>query len=543
MDIKTGSILTYEYTGDIKTVTLPPGKYQLEVWGARGGYGQSTTYRGGYGGYSTGILTIEKNDTTLYIVCGGKGVDATSTGSEKRAGGYNGGGNTYGTGSKYTGSGGGATHIALQTGILSALSSAKDKVLLVAGGGGGGGYESSSFTSTGGHGGGTSGGNGTTTNSSYTTGKGGSQTAGGAGYQGAGSFGQGGHATADAVGGGGGYYGGGSGQYTCGGGGGSGYVNTAMLTETSTIAGSANMPKTNGSGTMTGNNAAGYAKITAIEVFSLYDPIKGFIKLNNQYNTLKGLRCKTPYAWEEVLAFYVKENGVWRLLEPASETSSGDLEPFNQALELVGLDTVGSVEELLSNSDYCTTLSRSTEACAIMKNYYSSNIVEAINTNWNEGLNTLSYQCNLKCYLFKDGNECNDITGGWAHQEFNINDQYAMNTGSAIRVKRECASLTRNKLPLHRYKTITFDAYYDYSWMSDDETEWFRLFADTVGTERHWGYYSTTTPTQLYNKTNSEKDIARKLYTANISTSVNVAVIVQAYTDAGLYVYSICLEP
>ena len=91
---------------------------------------------GGYGGYSAGIVYL-KSSTTLYINVGGKGLgDGTHT---ARKGGYNGGGDATsdGDGNTRQGSGGGATHIAMQTGLLSSLSNNIDSILIVAGGGGG----------------------------------------------------------------------------------------------------------------------------------------------------------------------------------------------------------------------------------------------------------------------------------------------------------------------------------------------------------------------------------------------------------------------
>lgn len=221
-------VTNFDYNNAIQTMNVTEsGFYKLEVWGAQGGYGLNETYGGGYGGYATGVVSLNQNDT-LYIAVGGAGGNGTTMTTNLNAGGFNGGGNSYGTTSKYVGSGGGATHIATTTGTLSSLSSSKDSILIVAGAGGAGGYESDRYTSTGGSGGGYIGNAGDSTNSSYTKGQGGTQTAGGTGAV-KGSFGQGGSATSNGIGGGGGYYGGGSGQYTIGSGGGSGYIANSNL--------------------------------------------------------------------------------------------------------------------------------------------------------------------------------------------------------------------------------------------------------------------------------------------------------------------------
>ena len=127
-DNTPGTTQTFNYTGTVQSVTLQPGTYKLEAWGAQGGNDTSgaATYReGGYGGYSYGTYTITK-PTTLYIVVGQKGPDTKVGGSA-----YNGGGYIANHGS----GGGGATHIATASGLLSNL--ANHSILLVAGGGGG----------------------------------------------------------------------------------------------------------------------------------------------------------------------------------------------------------------------------------------------------------------------------------------------------------------------------------------------------------------------------------------------------------------------
>ena len=188
------------------------GKYKLEVWGAQGGGSN-----GGYGAYAVGTISLIKNQK-LYI-----------TVSEKPSsgiGGYNGGGTA--TGTVY--GGGGATHIATVSGLLSSLSSNQTSILIVAAGGGGSGN---------GYAGGAGGGISGVAGSGDDPGKAGTHTGGGAGGSlggGAGSFGKGGTGSweGEALGGGGaGFYGGGSGGGTANngsGGGGSSYIGNSLLT-------------------------------------------------------------------------------------------------------------------------------------------------------------------------------------------------------------------------------------------------------------------------------------------------------------------------
>ena len=265
-NVTDGDILNCPYTGSETSITLAPGTYDITVVGASGNFAarQSTTTatytRVGGGGTSTGTLTLD-DDTTIYINVGGCGETYTGTSTSSRTGGYNGGGNA----NSYGGVGGGATHIATKSGLLSSLVNDKDKVIIVAGGGGGSCYYGSNYYGNGGVGGGTTGGAGLSNGSASTTyaGQGATQTAGGAAGTNstrkgtAGSFGQGGSNTSGtssyaSAAGGGGWYGGGAGSnQEAGGGGGSGYVNPDFLANASTAQGSMTSTYSNGSVTIT----------------------------------------------------------------------------------------------------------------------------------------------------------------------------------------------------------------------------------------------------------------------------------------------------
>jgi len=77
----------FDYTGSVQTVKLLKGTYKLEVWGAQGG-SYSTSYYGGKGGYSVGVLTIAESKN-IYVYCGGQPEKTTTTAGAK---GFNGGG-------------------------------------------------------------------------------------------------------------------------------------------------------------------------------------------------------------------------------------------------------------------------------------------------------------------------------------------------------------------------------------------------------------------------------------------------------------------
>ena len=121
----------------MQTFTAPiDGVYKLEVWGAQsGGWG---VHDNAPGGYSGGWRNISKDDI-LYIVCGGKGVDLSFYDDGTS---YNGGG----IGNNGSG-GGGATHIAMVTGLLRDLVDNQEAVICVAGGAGSnGGWAPVDFT-------------------------------------------------------------------------------------------------------------------------------------------------------------------------------------------------------------------------------------------------------------------------------------------------------------------------------------------------------------------------------------------------------------
>lgn len=242
------TVWDYEYTGGEQYfIANKTGTYKIEAWGAQGGDAYDNTYElsstGGYGGYSTGTINLTKNQN-YYINVGGAGIrDDNKIG--KIAGGYNGGGNASRS-SNYPkenfGSGGGATHIALISGILSSLTpnSEEEKNIIIVAAGGGGAGTGYKIRNNGGSGGGYIGVTTKTciisdTGTKGSCGGGATQTAGGKkrteGSDGV--FGKGASYSFNnkGSGGGGGYYGGGSeGNRAASAGGGSGYIGNSNLT-------------------------------------------------------------------------------------------------------------------------------------------------------------------------------------------------------------------------------------------------------------------------------------------------------------------------
>ncbi len=246
----------YDYNGNIQTLNVPiSGLYKLEVWGAQGG--TANEYRGGYGGYSHGIIELEAK-SILNIVVGGSGTGGLPP-TEAYLGGYNGGGNTTVRTSgdkdnRYFSSGGGATHIAIETeeyagsenGVLSTLinedGTIKINSILIVAGGGGGGYQHTmtGYYGIGGDAGGYIGETGDNGINGGGAGTGGTQTEAGFSSLNSstniGGFGYGGNSGGHGSAGGGGFYGGGgsnsgtSTQGNSGGGGGSSYIGNSLLT-------------------------------------------------------------------------------------------------------------------------------------------------------------------------------------------------------------------------------------------------------------------------------------------------------------------------
>ena len=173
LECESNKAWNYDYTGGEQTFTAPAtGTYNLEVWGAQGESYTSNFY-GGYGGYSSGNISLQQNEK-LYVNVGGKG--------NSLDGGYNGGGSV--SNGNYGRAGGGATHIALTTGLLSTLENSDSKIIVVAGGGGGAANRGEGYgDGNGGSAGGYIGNSGESVNHTngfgYGYGTGGSQTSGG----------------------------------------------------------------------------------------------------------------------------------------------------------------------------------------------------------------------------------------------------------------------------------------------------------------------------------------------------------------------------
>ncbi len=284
-----GAVVTvtdFSYTGNEQAVTLLPGVYELECWGAEGGVSARTTAQtSGKGGYTKGTITLDQ-PTTLYLYVGEKGGIGVTNGPAPSAS-WNGGGSgalrSSTTNRFASGAGGGATDVRLINGTWNDVTSLQSRIM-VAGGGGGAGTLSSN-QAIGGHAGGLTGLVGGNQNES---GQGGTQTAGGtttrnnAAATNPGSLGTGGNGVVgtstqySSGGGGGGLYGGAGGNVNYGnGGGGSSYItgysgcvthsSGLVFTNTTMIAGNASMPNL-ADGRQSGHTGNGHIRITPVSV-------------------------------------------------------------------------------------------------------------------------------------------------------------------------------------------------------------------------------------------------------------------------------------
>ncbi|MGO0881010.1 glycine rich domain-containing protein [Clostridioides difficile] len=298
----------FNYANYVQNVSLPPGRYKLECWGACGGAVDTSDWTDcAKGGYSKGEIVFKKR-TNLQICVGQSGYEKVSEGSSLTRSGFNGAGaaGKVTTGSfAYSKYGGGATDIRLYH--PSATWGNTESLLsriLVAGGGGGMKNNFASARSIG-HGGGYVGVNGVGRDRDFCGG--GSQYQGGTSYDTEeyhGSLGKGGYGNIG-IGGGGGWYGG-AGSYSneCGGGG-SGY---ALNKDSYKAPGYIPTPEyylenivmTTGGNT---TKADGYAKITLLQAL----PFLNISSYNSSTATFKAdhtdptLLTKIEYFIDDVL--------------------------------------------------------------------------------------------------------------------------------------------------------------------------------------------------------------------------------------------------
>ena len=249
-------VFNFDYTGGEQNFTVPvSGTYRLETWGAQGADTYSNingiiSKSGGSGGYSSGYINFNiGNRLYIYVGQGGTSTKDASINLTENCSApetFNGGGSAFIANCvDSAGSGGGATHIATKSGLLSTLENSKKDIIIVSSGGGGS-YSYYAFAADGGAGGGFNGNlppdlnNGgicgwdrvLTFGNKSTQFSGGTTTGCVVNGQTAAKFGIGESTKGPnnyGSGGGGGYYGGGAGRTAYGAGGGSSYIGNPLL--------------------------------------------------------------------------------------------------------------------------------------------------------------------------------------------------------------------------------------------------------------------------------------------------------------------------
>lgn len=248
----------FNYTGEEQSITLPPGKYRIQCYGASGGYTSRPDFTPTYkpkGGYSAGEITLKK-DTLLYVYVGRSG---ESVNSQSRL--FNGGGcGGYSCG-------GGATDIRLLGGSWDNEQGLFSRIIVAGGAGANAAYNKSEKD---GAGGGLKGGNGGGSGGEYTPGA--TQYDGGRGSSSEydGLFGLGGGSNSNCLfGGGGGWYGGAGGRSSAyiSASGGSGYILTKNSYKPKRYTPTSEYYFENTAMSIGGNTSMpnGYAKITLLQ--------------------------------------------------------------------------------------------------------------------------------------------------------------------------------------------------------------------------------------------------------------------------------------
>ena len=366
----TTNATTYSYTGSSKTFTPNhDGAYKLEAWGAQGGNDYAT---GGKGGYTSGVISITKNNN-IYIFVGGQNQ-------------FNGGGAginspTYGV---YIANGGGSTDFRLINAAWNDSTSLASRIMVAAGGSGSakytlawngaaaGGSGSAKYTLAwnGAYGGGLQGENGKYnkwgSNETISYASSGSQITGNFGFS-------------TATGAGGGYRGGATGSgdstvYTAGGG--SSYISgykgcVAIISASDTtpkagcsdgttditcsyhysgkrfinatmIAGNASMPNLAGTSNITGNSGNGVAKVTpVVPTIKVSDKV-----INSGENLTKNdITCQNNGSGCQVVRITDTKN-----LSPGVQTITIVIkDDFGYLYKYVKTITIGASSKLLSS--------------------------------------------------------------------------------------------------------------------------------------------------------------------------------------------------
>ena len=122
-----GKVWNFSYTGSAQEFKVPcSGDYKIELWGAQGGYYDSTT-PGALGGYTAGNIDLDK-DLSIYVYVGNRMDQYTTELRNIKV--FN-----NGTSSSNGYNGGGATDVRLVNGNWDYFNSLKSRIMVAGGGG------------------------------------------------------------------------------------------------------------------------------------------------------------------------------------------------------------------------------------------------------------------------------------------------------------------------------------------------------------------------------------------------------------------------
>ena len=83
------------------------------------------------------------------------------------------------------------------------------------------------------------------------------------------------------------------------------------------------------------------------------------------------------------------------------------------------------MDATLKNSTVMAKIAANSTALGVMKNHYASSMNSYVSSNFSDALNLANYKAGLKTYLFKNGNLCTNITGGW-----NLTNRYGTSSAT-----------------------------------------------------------------------------------------------------------------
>lgn len=134
---------------------------------------------------------------------------------------------------------------------------------------------------------------------------------------------------------------------------------------------------------------------------------------------------------------------------------------FNQALRIVGHAPMGSIDAILLDPNLCNILAQNATAFGIFEAHYKSQLSAYIDSNFNDSLNLLCFLSKAKAYLYRDGNQCTYITGGWYNTAYDDSAKHSWFEDTQIRMEGGWSEAypsafvcTNSTIDLKRFSTL-----------------------------------------------------------------------------------------